>query len=135
MAIQLSVPVRNGRLDSIETTIGVSAKLEIFTGAVPANCAAATTGTKLVEYDLVSDWMAAASGGSKALNGLPLTVTGVASGAAGYFRLFATDGTTCHMQGTCTLTGGGGDMTLDNTSINSGQNVNVTGFTLTDANA
>ena len=39
------------------------------------------------------------------------------------------------MQGTVTLTGGGGDMTLDNTSIASGQAVNVTSFTLTDGNA
>lgn len=135
MSLQLSTLVRNARLDTIETTIGVSAKLEFFTGSMPANCAAATTGTKLVEYDLASDWAAAASGGAKALSSLPLTVTGVATGTAGYFRLFANDGTTCHMQGTITATGGGGDLTLDSTSITLGQNVNVTGFTLTDANA
>ena len=37
----------------------------------------------------------------------------------------------CHMQGTITATGGGGDMTLDNTNIAAGQTVNITGFTLT----
>lgn len=135
MAIQLSTAVRNARLDAIEAAIGVSAKLMFYTGAMPANCAASTTGTKLAEYDLASDWAAAASGGQKALSSLPLSVTGAASGTAGYFRIFASDGTTCHMQGTITVTGGGGDLTLDNTSINSGQTVNVTGFTLTDANA
>lgn len=135
MAIQLSVAVRNARLDAIETAIGVSAKLEIYTGSVPANCAAATTGTKLVEYDLASDWAAAASGGTKSLSSLPLSVAAVAAGTAGYFRLFATDGVTCGLQGTVTATGGGGDMTVDNTSIASGQTVNITGFTLTDANA
>jgi hypothetical protein len=35
------------------------------------------------------------------------------------------------MQGTITASGGGGDMTLDNVSIATGQTVNVTGFTLT----
>lgn len=44
MAIQLSVAARNSRLDAIETATGTSAKLLIFTGAVPANCAAADPG-------------------------------------------------------------------------------------------
>jgi len=135
MAIQLATSTRNARLEAIETDTGVSAKLMIYTGSMPANCAAATTGTLLAEFDLASDWAAAASGGAKALNSLPLSTTGAAAGTAGYFRLFKTDGTTCQMQGTITATGGGGDMTLDNTSIASGQAVNVTGFTITDGNA
>lgn len=135
MAIQLATSTRNARLNAIETDTGVSAKLEIFSGSVPANCAAASTGTKLVEYDLASDWMAAASGGQVILNNLPLSTTASANGTAGYFRLFKTDDTTCQMQGTITATGGGGDMTLDNTSIATGQTVNITGFTLTDGNA
>jgi hypothetical protein len=135
MAIQLATSTRNARLDAIETDTGVSAKLQIYTGSMPANCAAATTGTLLAEFNMASDWAAAASGGTKALSSLPLTDAANATGTAGYFRLFKTDGTTCQMQGTVTATGGGGDMTLDNTSITSGQTVNVTGFTITDANA
>ena len=136
MAIQLAVSVRNARLDAIETDSGQSEKLEIYTGSVPANCAAATTGTKLVEWDLAAsaDWLAA-SAGAKTLNSLPISVTAVGTGTAGYFRLFKSDGTTCQMQGTCTATGGGGDMTLDNTSIATGQTVQITGCTLTDGNA
>lgn len=144
MAVQLATDVRNGRLNAIETVIGVSAKLAIYSGSLPANCAADTTGTKLVEFDLASDWMAAASGGSVALNGLPLSTTAAAGAPtnAGYFRLFTnaqstTPGasTPCELQGTITATGGGGDMTLDNVSIATGQTVNITGFTLTDGNA
>ena len=142
MTIQFAVTVRNDRLDAIETSVGVSAKIAIYTGAVPANCAADTTGTRLAEYDLASDWAAAASGGAKSLNGLPLSTTGITSGTAGYFRLFTSAqsttpgaGTPCEMQGTITATGGGGDMTLDNTSIATGQTVNITGFTITDGNA
>ena len=135
MAIQLATTTRNARLDAIETDAGTAAKLMIYTGSMPAGCAAATTGTLLAEFDLASDWAAAASGGSKALNNLPLSTTGAAAGTAGYFRLFKTDGTTCQIQGTITATGGSGDMTLDNTSIAAGQAVNVTGFTITDGNA
>ena len=135
MAIQFAVSTRNARLDAIETDAGTSAILEIRSGSMPANCATASSGTKLAQFNLASDWAASASGGSKALNGLPLTTTGAASGTAGYFRLFKTDDSTCILQGTVTATGGGGDMTLDNISIASGQTVNVTGFTITDGNA
>ena len=45
MTVQLSVAVRNARLDAIETTIAASAVLKIRSGAQPANCAAADTGT------------------------------------------------------------------------------------------
>jgi hypothetical protein len=69
MALQFSDTVRNARLDAIETAIGVSAVLKIRTGAAPANCAAADTGTVLATLSLPSDWMAAASGGSKAKSG------------------------------------------------------------------
>jgi hypothetical protein len=136
MALQLSTAVRNARLDAIESTIGVSAILRIRSGAPPANVAAAATGTVLATFALASDWAAAASAGAKALSGLPVTDSAAdATGTAGHFEIVASDGTTRHVQGTVTATGGGGDMTLDNTSIAAGQAVNITGFTLTDGNA
>ncbi len=133
MTVQWSTTLRNAQGDNWESTIGTSAKLEIYSGSMPANCAASTTGTKLVEWDLASDWCAAASGGVKTLNSLPIpfTAVGGAPSNAGYYRLFASDGTTCHEQGTVTVTGGGGDMTVDNISITSGQGGNITGFSKT----
>ena len=47
MAIQLSTTVRNARLDTIESTIGTAPILTIRSGAAPANCAAANSGTVL----------------------------------------------------------------------------------------
>jgi hypothetical protein len=135
MTVQLSVTVRNARLDAIETAVGVSAKLQIWSGTKPVNCAAASTGTKLLDDSLVSDWAANASGGSKNFNGIPIGGTGIAAGMAGYFRLTDTTGATCHMQGTVTATGDGGDMTIDDVSITNGQTVNITSFTMTDGNA
>lgn len=135
MTLQLSVAARNAGLDAYETATGTSAILKIRTGSAPANCAAADSGTVLATLNLPSDWMAAASSGSKALSGTWQDLSADAAGTAGHFRIYASDGTTCHWQGTITATGGGGDMTLDNVSINSGQQVTVSGFTVTSGNA
>jgi hypothetical protein len=134
MSLQLSVAVRNARLDAIETTIGASARLRILSGAPPADCATPQAGTLLCEIALPVDWLAAGSGGSKAIAGA-WNGAGAVAGTAGHFRIVDSTGTTCHLQGTVTATGGGGDMTLDNTSIAVGQNVQVLTFTLTEANA
>lgn len=147
MALQLSTAVRNAILEAIELTVngqtlnagavtGTAAapKLRLYTGAPPANPAAAATGTLLVEITLPADWMGNASGGTKLLNGT-WQGTASASGTAGHYRLVDNAGTTCHDQGTVTLTAGGGDMTLDNTNIATGQTVSVSSKTLTAPNA
>ena len=135
MAVQLSVAVRNARLDAIETNIGTSAILRIRSGAPPATCATADSGTLLAEMSLPSSWMADAASGSKAISGTWQDLSANAAGTAGHFRIYDSGGTVCGIQGTITATGGGGDMTLDNTSIASGQQVTITSFTLTDANS
>jgi hypothetical protein len=135
MTVQLSVAVRNARLDSIETTIGVSGILKIRSGAVPASCAAADSGTVLATANLPADYLAAAAGGSKAKSGTWEDLSADAAGTAGHFRLYASDGITCHLQGTVTATGGGGDMTVDNTNFAAAQAFTITSFTLTDGNA
>jgi hypothetical protein len=135
MAFQFSTAARNAALDAIETTAGASAVLRIRTGTVPANAAAARTGTVLATMTLPSDWMAAASGGTKALSGTWQDLSADAAGTAGHFEIMDSGLTTCHIQGTVTATGGGGDMTLDNTSIAAAQQVTVTSFTLTAGGA
>lgn len=135
MALQFSTTVRNARLDAIETAIGTSAVLKIRTGSAPANVGTADSGTVVATLSLPSDWMAAASSGSKALNGSWTDSSADATGTAAHFRIYASDGTTAHIQGTVTATGGGGDMTVDNTSFASGQSFTVTTFTITDGNA
>lgn len=134
MAIQLSVAARNGRLDAIETAIGASAVLKIRTGAQPANCAVADTGTVLATLALPADYLAAAGSGTKAKSGTWEDTAADATGTAAHFRIYDTPATTCHLQGTVTLTAGGGDMEVDNTSFAVGQAFTVTAFTLTDGN-
>jgi hypothetical protein len=135
MALQYSVAVRNAKLDAVETAIGVSAVLKIRTGAQPANCAAADSGTVLATITLPSDWMAAAANGTKAMLGTWQDSAADAAGTAAHYRIYASDGTTCHEQGSVTITGGGGEMTVDNTSFALNQQFTVTSFTKTAGNA
>ena len=135
MAIQFSVAVRNARLDSIETTVGTSAVLRIRTGAAPATCATADSGTVLATVNCPTDWLAAASGGTKSITGTWQDLSADNTGTAAHFRLYDSAGTTCHLQGTVTATGGGGDMEVTSTSFTAGQSFTVNTFTLTDGNA
>lgn len=134
MAIQLSTTLRDAMIGQYETTIGASPKLQIRSGSVPANAAAADAGTLLCEITLPADWMTAASSGSISLNGT-WSGTGAAAGTAAHYRLKNNAGTVTHEQGTVTATGGGGDLTLDNTSIAVSQTVNVTSWSRTQGGA
>jgi hypothetical protein len=134
MTLQLSTTVRNAQLDAVETAVGTSAVLKIRTGAAPASCSAADSGTVLATLSLPSDWMSAATGGSKGKSGTWEDASADNSGTAGHWRLYASDGTSCHAQGTVTATGGGGDMTVDNASFASGQAFTVTSFAITAGN-
>lgn len=133
MAIQLATTTRNARLDAIETDAGVSAILKIRTGAQPANCAAADSGSVLATLNLPADWMAAASGGTKSKSGTWQDASADANGTAAHFRVYKTDGTTCIIQGS--VGQGSGDLSLDNTNVAIGQVVTVTQFDLSDGNA
>lgn len=135
MALQYSVAVRDAQLDAVETTTGASATLRIYTGTAPASCAAAATGTLLAEMSLPADWMSASSSGTKSLLGTWQEASAVGAGTAGYFRIWNTGVTTCHIQGDVTGTGGGGEIELTNTNIAVGQEVNITQFDLTAGNA
>lgn len=133
MAIQFSVAVRNARLDAIKTTIGTAGKLLLYTGAVPATCATAASGTLLATLTLPTTYINAASSGSSTIAGGPWTGTASAAGTAGYFRLTDTAGTAVGIQGT--VGQGTGDMSFDNATFTVGQNIQITAFTSTDGNA
>lgn len=135
MAIQYSTSVRNAELDALQTAVGTSAVLKIRSGSAPATVATADSGTVLATMTLPSSWMAAASGGSKAKSGTWQDTSADATGTAAHFRIYASDGTTAHIQGTVTVTGGGGDLTLDSVSITAAQVVTISSFTITAGNA
>ena len=135
MATAFNTITKNTMLDSIDATFN-DGTLEIRTGAPPGP-AAAPTGTLLVSIALPADLWAAASNAVKPLNAALATTAAVGAGIAGHFRIKATGdtgavSTTQHrIEGTITATGGGGDITLDNTSIAVGQNVTISTLSLT----
>ena len=130
--VQWAASLRNMLLDTFESDIGVSPVVKFFTGALPANAAAADSGTLLVTYTLAADWMANAAAGVKTFNGLPIAGVSVATGSLGYYRIYQSGGAVCKEQGDITATGGGGAMTVDVVAIGAiGQSVNITGYTKT----
>ncbi len=132
-ARKFSTTVRNALANAYETAIGASPTLRIRTGAPPADCAAARTGTVLATMVLPADFMTDAASGAKAILGTWQDSAADAAGTAGHFEVV--QGATCHDQGDVTATGGGGDMTLDNTNIAAGQQITVTAFGLTAGGA
>lgn len=128
--MDFSTVVRNAAGDAIETAIGPSAILRIRSGAKPANCEAADTGTVLATMNLPADWMSDAANAVKALLGVWRDTAADAADIAGHFRIYASNGTTCGIQGTCGEPGSGADMILQNTDINVGQEIIVVSFNI-----
>jgi len=127
MAYQYGVNARNAKLNALTTQLGASATMKFFTGAEPANCAAADPSGLLVTISLPNPMFAAASAGAMALTG---TWSAIASGTgtAASWRIYDSSAA-CQIQGNVT------DLTLTNNSINSGQTVTITTFTITSGNS
>jgi hypothetical protein len=145
--MQLSTTLRTARATDIETQIGTSPILRVFAvaaGSVPANCAAASAGTVLVEMTLPADWATQASG-VFSLAGVWQDASANATGTGRYFRVFESTGTTCHLQGTVSITAGSGELKFNAPDAGgadaglpafvSGQAVTISSFTITEGNA
>jgi hypothetical protein len=132
MTIRIAVATRTARITAIETDIGTAAKVEIRSGAAPTNLTDADTGTLLASYTLASDWATQASG-VLTFAGVPISGTAVGTNTAGHYRV-KTNAGVIKMDGSVTATGGGGDMTVDNANITTGQTVQITSWTITDGN-
>ena len=127
MAFQYGAVLRNNQVSQIQTSIGASGTLKIFSGAEPANCAAADPTGLLATIVLPAAFLTSA-GGVTTLAGV-WSVAASATGTAASFRMYDA-GLVCHVQGNTTT-----DLVLNNTSIATGQTVSVTAFTVTAGNA
>ena len=134
MTHQYSVAVRDARNEAIETVIGATAKLYFFSGAEPVDCAAADPAGLLATLTLPADWMGNSVGGVKAKAGV-WSGTGSAPGNAASYRIKDNAGAACHIQGSVTATGMGGDLTLDNVTIAVGQTITINTYQFTGSNA
>jgi hypothetical protein len=139
MAVRINTAARNAAADAVATLVngGTGAGvIRIYTGTQPATPATSPTGTLLAEFTLSDPAFAAASSGSAALDVTPaLTDEGLAAGTAGWFRIL--DSTEAAgtglgvLDGNVTATGGGGDMTLNTTTISVGVDVEITSGSIT----
>lgn len=127
MAFQFGATLRNNQVSQIQTTIGVSGHLKVFSGAEPANCAASDPAGLLADIVLPAAFLTS-SGGVTTIAG-SWSVAASGAGTAQSFRMY--DGSAvCHVQGNVTT-----DLVLNNASIAIGQTVQVTSFTVTAGNA
>lgn len=127
MTFQYGTTLRNNQVSQIQTTVGATGSLKIFSGAEPANPAAADPTGLLVTITLPATFLTSA-GGVTTIAGT-WSAAASATGTAASWRIY--DGSAvCHVQGNTTT-----DLVLNNQSITSGQTVTVTSFSVTAGNA
>lgn len=132
MATRLPNTRRNAIVDSMVDALDAGSgpgTVQIRAGSQPATADTAATGTVLATVVLGDPAFGSAATGSASANAIA-TVAAGQSGTAGWFRSLDSNGATV-LDGSVTATGGGGDMELNNTSIASGQNVDITSWTVT----
>jgi hypothetical protein len=93
MALQYSVTHRTNAMSDISTQVGTSGLLKIFTGAPPANCGTADTGTLLATLTCNATAFGAAATGVLTANAIT-SATAAGTGTAGYFRIYPSAATT-----------------------------------------
>jgi hypothetical protein len=128
MAKRANTGIKNSVTDSFAALFN-SGKLRIYTGSQPASGDDAASGTLLVEITLPNPAFGAASGGVASKAGT-WQANATASGTAGWARKL-NGALSMNIDYAVTITGGGGDMEVQNTNIASGQQVTVTTATLT----
>jgi len=103
--------------------------LTIRTGT-PPGAGNPATGTVLATITLPNPAFNAAAAGSASLSASVSDAAADATGTAAHFRIVGATGV---LEGTVTATGGGGDLELDNVSIQLGGNVTITSMTVSMA--
>ena len=121
MALTVAAASAQAMGAALATDIGSGAIIEIRSGAKPATPETAASGTLLVSITVGGSWSAAGAALSAAD---PSPANPAAGGTASWFRL-KTSGGASMLDGTVTVTGGGGDMTLGSTTITVGVPVDL----------
>ncbi len=135
MSIQFDVATRNAELDAIDDAFNGGtppAILEIRTGAPPANCAAADSGTLLATLTFSNPAHGAAASGTLTAAVITADASGDASGTPGHFRVKQGGTGTVKCQGTAAV--GSGDLNF-NQAISLGGNVSVSSWVFTAGNS
>lgn len=123
--------LKNAQLDAITTQLGASALLKIYDGTQPTNPDTALGSQNLiVSLTCNATFAPAASGGVLTLNSITNGTAGYSSTAT-WFSL-QTSGATRKIEGSVSTSSA--DLNLNNVSVNSGQTVSVSSFTISSGN-
>lgn len=122
------VEVCNQQLADIKADVPSGAELQFRTGTRPDHTTDAMVGDVLATIALPDDWLDDPVAGVMSLADELEDPVAEAAGEIGHFAIVLSG--TCYMLGTVTETGGGGEMTVDNASVNEGQTVVLGTFTL-----
>ena len=131
MTLQFAVQDRTAFAADLVTAYA-GGNIKFFSGSVPANCAASDPSGPLASGTLPTPALTASAGVATKTG--TWTLTGSASGTAACFRIYDSTAV-CRTQGTVTIAGSGGDMTVDNPAIANAQVITVGTYSITFANA
>jgi hypothetical protein len=131
--MKYSERVNNGRLDSIQQTVGGSPVCCIYSGYMPASCDKPPAGKLLVTMKLPAHWLKTAEKCKVTSTG-PWSGEAVAGGEATFFRIETKEG--CDLQGTVGGRNSNAELTLltKTAEIVSGQLVTVESFSIASGN-
>jgi hypothetical protein len=125
--LKYSNGTRHAQNEGLITYAGSGAIINIYQGTAPANANTAITTQTLLVSCVLAGAFGTDTDGTLTL-GTVNNGTAVATGTAGFFRIFKSDGTTVVMDGSVGTSGA--DLNLDTTTINITQTVNISGGTI-----
>jgi hypothetical protein len=135
MATRISTAAAKAACDAVVDLLDGGAGagyIEIRTGSQPATVATAASGTLLGTLTLSDPAFGNATTASPSVataSAITSDTNADATGTAGWFRAYDSAGTAI-IDGSVTATGGGGDLTLDSTSIIAGGTIAMTSWTI-----
>lgn len=125
--MEITIAARNSAGAALTTLLN-SGSIQIRTGTSPGVDSAAT-GTLLGTLPLSATAFGAWAAGSATANAITQDASADATGTAGYFRAL-NSGSGAVIDGTVTVTSGGGDLELNSISITSGGTIDITSWTI-----
>ena len=133
MALGFATTLRTARASQIVAAIDAGAgagKLRLYNGTRPATGGAVTT---LLAELTFSDPCGTVTNGVLTFSGITSDSSADTTGTATWFRIVDSTGAFV-LDGTITVTGGGGDITMTSTSIQAGVTVDGTSLVFTEDN-
>jgi len=133
MALGFATTLRTARASQIVAAIDAGAgagKLRLYNGTRPATGGTVTT---LLAELTFSDPCGTVTNGVLTFNNITSDASADTTGTATWFRIVDSTGAFV-LDGTITVTGGGGDITMTSTSIQAGVTVDATSLVFTEDN-